>query len=97
VSPYAYRWLRAVHRAYRQRLDFVGASLNSAEMTVLAEKPKGSLEAPKSDTVFMYKCMATWGLAPRPLYWRRFQVCYAVGHFTFWTSLSLSGITTYSE
>jgi len=27
ASPYAYRWLRAVHRAYRNRTDFVGSSL----------------------------------------------------------------------
>ena len=74
VSPFAYRWLRAVHRAYRHRTDFVGSSLTSDDMTILSPSMKGSLAAPKSDTVLMYKCFGTWGFAPRPLHWRRFQV-----------------------
>jgi len=75
VAPYAYRWLRAVHRAYRNRSDFVGASLNSDQMSVLSANPKGPLAAPKNDTVLMYKCLGSWGFSPRPLHWRRFQVC----------------------
>ena len=75
VSPYAYRWLRAVHRAYRNRTDFVGATLTSDQMSILHPNPKGPLAAPKNDTVLMYKGFGTWGFSPRPLYWRRFQVC----------------------
>ena len=76
VSAYAYRWLLAVHRAYRHRSDFVGTTLNSDEMSILSDSPKGPLAAPKTDTVLMYKCHGTWGFAPRPLHWRRFQVRY---------------------
>ena len=78
VSPYAYRWLRAVHQAYRHRSDFVGATLSSDQMSVHSESPKGPLAAPKTDTVLMYKCFGTWGWAPRPLHWRRFQVSYSM-------------------
>jgi len=74
VSAYAYRWILAVHRAYRHRCDFVGTTLNSDQMSILSAKPKGPLAAPKDDTVLMYKCFGTWGFAPRPLHWRRFQV-----------------------
>jgi len=74
VSAYAYRWLRAVHRSFRHRSDFVGASLTSDEMSVLSDKPKGPLAAPDADTVLMYKCLGTWGFAPSPRHWRRFQV-----------------------
>ena len=74
VSPYAYRWLRAVHRAYRNRTDFLGTTLNSDQMSILHPKPKGRLAAPKTDTTLMYKCFGSWGLSPRPLHWRRFQV-----------------------
>ena len=74
VSPYAYRWLRAVHRAYHNRTDFVGATLTSDQMSILHSSPKGPLAAPKTDTVLMYKCFGTWGFSPRPLHWRRFQV-----------------------
>ena len=74
VSAYAYRWLRAVHRSFRHRSDFVGASLTSDEMSVLSDAPKGPLAAPDADTVLMYKCLGTWGFAPSPHHWRRFQV-----------------------
>jgi len=74
ISPYAYRWLNAVHRAYRQRSDFGGATILSQPVKVLSEHPKGPLAAPKNDTIFMYKGFGTSGWAPRPLHWRRFQV-----------------------
>jgi len=74
VSKYAYRWLRAVHAAYRNRSDFVGASLTSDEMSILSDSPKGPLAAPKGDTVLMYKCLGTWGFSPKQQHWRQFQV-----------------------
>ena len=74
VSPFAYRWLRAVNRAYRNRTDFVGSSLQSDEVRVLSTSPKSPIAGPKNDTALMYKCLGTWGFAPRPLHWRRFQV-----------------------
>jgi len=75
VSPYAYRWLRAVHRHYCSRTDFVGATLVSDTMVVFSDGPaKGPLAAPTNDTVLMYKCFGTWGFSPRPIHWRRFQV-----------------------
>jgi len=73
VSPYAYRWLHAVHQAYLHRSDFVGTTLTSDQMSILSSSPKGPLAAPKTDTVLMYKCLGAWGFAPRPLHWRRFQ------------------------
>jgi len=55
VSAYAYRWLRAVHRFYRNRSDFAGASLTSDQMSILSDHPKGPLAAPKTDT---YLCIS---------------------------------------
>ena len=74
ISVYAYRWVRAVFRAYTHRVDFVGASLTSHQMTILSPKPKGRLVGPRNHTVIMYKCFGTWGFAPKPMHWRRFQV-----------------------
>jgi len=79
VSPYAYRWLVAVHSAYRHRSDFVGATLQSRSLT-LSSRPKGPLAGPKADTVVMYKGFGSWGYAPRPLHWRRFQVCISMAY-----------------
>ena len=74
ISKYAYRWVRAVFRAYSQRADFAGASLTSHQMVILSARPKGRLAGPSNHTVMMYKCFGTWGFAPKPLHWRRFQV-----------------------
>jgi len=74
VSPYAYRWLRAVHNAYGHRSDFAGATIQSDKIYTLSDRPKAPVAAPKSDTVVMYKCLGTWGWSPKPLHWRRFQV-----------------------
>jgi len=74
ISTYAYRWVRAVFRAYTHRLDFAGASLTSHQMTILSRSPKGRLVGPQNHTVIMYKCFGTWGFAPKPMHWRRFQV-----------------------
>jgi len=87
VSPYAYRWLRAVHNAYGHRKDFAGATIQSGRVpvlsaptsqsgrvSVLSTSPTKTVTAPKSDTVVMYKCMGSWGWSPKPLHWRRFQV-----------------------
>lgn len=76
VSKYAYRWVRAVFRAYSHREDFAGASLTSHQMTTLSPWPKRHVAGPRNHTVVMYKCFATWGFAPKPLHWRNFQNWY---------------------
>ena len=43
--------------SYCNRTDFVGSSLTSDDMTILSPSMKGSLAAPKTDTVLMYKCL----------------------------------------
>jgi len=77
VSKYAYRWVRAVFHAYSRRPDFVGASLTSHQMITLHGRPKRRLPyaGPPNHSVMMYKCFSSWGFAPKPLHWRRFQVC----------------------
>jgi hypothetical protein len=74
VSPMAYRWLKGVHAGMKNRADFVGATLNSDEMSILSSSPKGPLAAPKNDTILMYKCFGTQGFSPKPHHWRNFQV-----------------------
>jgi len=75
VSKYAYRWARAVFRAFGNRTDFAGASLVGYQMPYLSSKPqKRSLRGPKSHTVFMHKCFGWWGFVPKPMHWIYFQV-----------------------
>jgi len=75
VSPYAYRWLRAVHCTYRNRSDFAGATLESGTIVYSANRRQRALAAPKNYTILMHKSFGTWGFAPNPLHWRQFQVC----------------------
>jgi len=74
ISKFAYRWVRAVFRAYSHRTDFVGASLTGYQMKLNSQRPRGQLAGPKNHTVMMYKCFGSWGFAPKPLHWRKFQV-----------------------
>jgi len=75
VSKYAYRWARAVFRAYGERTDFAGASLVGYQMEYLSVKPKrNKLAGPKNHTVFMHKCFGWWGFVPKPVHWKYFQV-----------------------
>jgi len=75
VSKYAYRWARAVFRAYGKRTDFAGASLVGYQMQYLSVKPqRNRLAGPKNHTVFMHKCFGWWGFVPNPMHWRQFQV-----------------------
>lgn len=76
VSKYAYRWIRAVFRAYGHREDFAGASLAGYQMKALSRMPKRHLAGPKNHTAMMYKCFSTWGFAPKPHHWRLFQEWY---------------------
>jgi len=75
ISKYAYRWLRAVFQAYGNRTNFAGASLASNQMIPLSTKRrKRILAGPVQDTVLMYKAFGSWGFAPKPMHWKRFQV-----------------------
>ena len=62
VSPFVYRWLKAVHRHYESFPEFLGATLNSDEQVTL-DGLYSRLVAPKEDSVFMYKCMGSWGMS----------------------------------
>jgi len=65
VSPYVYRWIKAVHRNYGRRKDFAGSTLTSDELSSHAgPRPLARLHAPKNHTAFMYKYCGTWSLTP---------------------------------
>ncbi|KAK2146977.1 hypothetical protein LSH36_576g03104 [Paralvinella palmiformis] len=74
VSPYAYRWLKAVHRKYGSRKDVAGYTLQSEDVNLATGVGRWySLTGPAADMAFMYKRIGTWGYAPHPEVWRRFQ------------------------
>ena len=71
VSPQIYRWIKSVHKFYGKRKDYAGVTLQTDEQK--AHNGGRQLEAPKNHTAFMYKCIGTWGFAPSPKVWSRFQ------------------------
>jgi len=75
VSKYAYRWIRAVFHTYSHRIDFAGASLTSYQRKTFSDKLIKDLAGPKNHTVMMYKGFESWGFAPKPKQWIKFQVC----------------------
>lgn len=75
VSPMAYRFVKAVHRAMAMAPNFAGVTIQTDERMVFVPNPNGvTLNAPKSDSIFMYKGFGTWGFSPEPELWRNFQV-----------------------
>jgi len=74
VSPYAYRWLKAVHQKYGSRNDIAGYTLQSEEVHMASNgRP---INRPRNDTVFLYKLLGSWGYAPHPKSWMEFQDWY---------------------
>ena len=76
VSPYVYRWTKAVHSFYKQRSDFAGSTLTT-KSTTLSEKGKPRpLVGPSNQTAFMFKCVGTAGFSPKASVWIDFQNWY---------------------
>ena len=73
MSPYIWRWLKAVHRHYANNPEFLGAVLTSDQLNTANYVP---LIAPKNDTVFFYKCPGTWGMSATAYHWHSFQTWY---------------------
>jgi hypothetical protein len=71
ISPYTWRWLKAVHQQYKDDISCAGYTLQSEG--VMNAKTRGPFKFPKNDTVFMYQLVGSWGFAPHPEFWRGFQ------------------------
>ncbi|KAK2140363.1 hypothetical protein LSH36_1380g00014 [Paralvinella palmiformis] len=74
VSPYAYRWLRAVHEKYGSRNDIAGYTLQGEG--VANANNRRPINRPKIETVFLFKLLGSWGYAPHPKSWMNFQDWY---------------------
>lgn len=72
LSPYVYRWLKAVHGKYKTRDDVTGYTLQMENVKFKSGSQK-VMAAPKTEKAFMYPVTGTWGFSPHPLRWREFQ------------------------
>ncbi|ELU14685.1 hypothetical protein CAPTEDRAFT_204427 [Capitella teleta] len=73
VSPMAYRWLKAVHAKYDDRDDVSGYTIQMQNFRFHGSSKPATKVVPKSDSVFMYSILGTWGFSPHPKSWRNFQ------------------------
>jgi hypothetical protein len=71
ISPFTWRWLKAVHQQYKDDVSCAGYTLQSE--LILNAKTQGPLKLPQHDIVFMYQWVGSWGFAPHPDFWSGFQ------------------------
>jgi len=77
LSPHAYRWLKAAHRFYVNRTDVAGLTLQSESIIeAKTESKQKELQTPANTSVFLYKYVSSWGLAPYAKVWHEFQDWY---------------------
>ena len=72
ISPMAYRWLKKVHKQYGSWHNISGYTLQMENVNFFGGGHR-PMSGPKSDTVFMYPVLGTWGFAPHPQSWHQFQ------------------------
>jgi len=73
IAPQSLRWLETVRDRYGNMDDLAGYTLQMEDISRFFAGNKGQLVGPKTDNVFLYGVLGTWGYAPRPESWRRFQ------------------------
>ena len=72
IAHQALRWLKLVHGRYGTTDNIAGYTLQMENTKFYAGK-KGKLVGPKTDSVFLYGVLGTWGFSPTPESWRGFQ------------------------
>ena len=75
ISPYAYRWLKAVHNEYGSNDNVFGYTLQS-ENVRFPLHPFATASGPESDPIFLMPFWGTWGFAPKADFWIRLQDFY---------------------
>ena len=68
ISPYAWRWLRAVGSNFGNMPNLVGFTLEDETIS------KGVRTILKDDSIYMRMTESAWGFAPIPSRWKDFQV-----------------------
>ncbi|XP_014672724.1 PREDICTED: uncharacterized protein LOC106813169 [Priapulus caudatus] len=74
VSPYFYRWLKPALLTYADNPQVGGVTLQRGTLVARSGKHRNPLCVGCGDTAaFLYRLLGTWGFAPMPRQWRRFQ------------------------
>ena len=73
ISPLTYKWLKMVDSHFRTVPDIAGYTLQGESVNYIKDKIRPVTNTPKTDNVFIYRLMGTWGFSPKPKEWRDFQ------------------------
>ncbi len=77
VSPFVYRWLKAVRNHFAWRSDISGYSLQDYELAIDYENNHYIyLNIPKDIPVYLWRRHTNWGFSPHPEQWCNFQDWY---------------------
>ena len=79
LSPFAYRWLREMHKSQGHKEKISGYSLQDSNVIVVKGKRvyeevnKVSRERLQNYPAYFYRVAGTWAFAPHPVQWAKFQ------------------------
>lgn len=70
VSPFFYRYLKAVHKKYDSYSEINGYALQGISIKHAGDP--GRLKAPVGNSIFLYPVLGTWGFSPKVKNWISF-------------------------
>ena len=70
VSPYVWRWVKAVHEVFGNRDDVFGYCIHTVEMFPVHRAP---VKVDPKYNVFLHRLLSPWGFVPHPKVWSGFQ------------------------
>ena len=70
ISPFAFRWLQVVRKAYAHHNDVASFTLNESVLISMGPDKKHVLQMTNNDTVLKSPVTGTWGMAPVPAIWK---------------------------
>jgi len=73
ISPLSYKWLKLMDSHFRTVSDVGGYTLQMENVNYVKGRHHPVTNTRKTDNVFLYRLLGTWGYSPKPKEWRRFQ------------------------
>ena len=71
VSPYVWRWVKAVHKTFGNRDDVFGYCIQNEN--VIFPVHSAPVEVDPKYNVFLHRLVGSWGFIPHPKVWSDFQ------------------------
>jgi len=73
ISSLTYKWLKMVDSHFRTVPSFGGYTIQTENVNYIKDRIRPVTNMPKTDNIFVYRLLGTWGFSPKPTEWRNFQ------------------------